>query len=162
LTWRGMAGLFGLGVFLLPVMPSWGQEEAQPVPPPPKGITFVAGDDAKKAQAELERLVAELRKKQAELAQIQAQIEAAHKKMGQAGAGDKEKGERVIVLELKDGDKREVIRLPAGSIVLGGDAKAKVDAAKGELERARVVLDKKLIEAQAEAGKKAGAALAEV
>ena len=121
LTWRGLLGLCGLGLFLLPVMPSWGQE----APQEPLRVQLAPADaDANKAKAELERLTAELKAKEAELKLLQAKVYDAQKRLqpgvivkdatilrdGQGG---------VIVLELVDGSSRQVIKLPAGTRVLG-------------------------------------------
>jgi bla regulator protein BlaR1 len=146
LTWGGVLGLLGLGTFLLPVAPSWAQEGQ-----PSRSITVVADGDAKaedvkKAVGEaqdLQRLLAELEKKRAELAQLEAKVKAAKEHMTKGAGGAKATEERrVIVLEVVDGDKREVIKLPAGSRVIGGDP-AKNPPPKGgadALEAARVKL----------------------
>jgi beta-lactamase regulating signal transducer with metallopeptidase domain len=151
LTWSGLLALLGLGAFLLPVMPSWGQEE-----PPKEVIILRAGADAraedvKKAAADvqdLQRLKAELEQKRAELLKLEAQLKAAQDRLSKAGAaGEKEKSAR-IVIEIVDGDKRQQITLPAGSRVIGGEdvrGRTVVDALRGAMSEAEA---KRLAEAK--------------
>lgn len=112
LTWGGVLGLLGLGAFLLPVAPSWAQEE----PGDPIRVQLVkpAGDANPKAADELQALKANLEKARADLARAEAMLKAAQERRAKAAA-DAEKAtveRRVIVLELVDGDKRQVIKLP--------------------------------------------------
>ncbi len=135
LTWGGLLGLVGLGAFLLPVAPSWGQEEEQQ----PIRLQIVKPDDAGPKQAdELRALKAEIEKRRAELAKAEAELRAAEQRLAQA-AGAKVKGDErgVIVLELKDGDKRQVIKLPGDARVIAGDPQPKPGSAD-----ARVAADK--------------------
>jgi beta-lactamase regulating signal transducer with metallopeptidase domain len=149
LTWRGVLGLLGLGAFLLPVMPSWAQEEEQP-PVRFRVVPDAKAEDVKTVvgEAELQRLLAELKKKQAELEQLQVQVEAAKKRAAQPPAAAAKDGEKRIIIEIVDGDKRQVITLPPGSKVGGDPVKAKIDAAL-EMKKARDVLEKRVIELRA-------------
>jgi len=141
LSWRGLLGLLGLGAFLLPVMPSWAQEEQ---PGGPNRVPAVAGDDTKKAQDDLQRLLADLKKKQAELAQLEAQVKEAQKRAASA-AGALKEGPHRIVIELVDGDTRQVIKLPAGSrIITSEPAPTKVERPAAEINQAREVLEMRL------------------
>jgi beta-lactamase regulating signal transducer with metallopeptidase domain len=130
LTWSGLLGLCGLGAFLLPVMPTWAQEE------PAQPLRFIVGadkgDDAKVTQAEMQKLKALLEQKRAELAQLEAKLKAAQARMEKEGAGDKVKSRDTvksgqIVIEIVDGDKRKVLTLPGGKNVL--NLKGEIDAA---------------------------------
>jgi hypothetical protein len=149
-------GLLGLGLFLLPVMPTWAQEEPPAVrlrvsPDTPYEDVIKAAGDAQ----DLQRLRAEMEKKRAELIQLEAQLKAAQERLSKAPqAGEKVKTGRII-LEIVDGDKRQVIELPQGSRVIGGDAApAKGEAAAAEMKRAKEVLDKRLMELKAQGAAK--------
>ncbi len=144
LTWRGLLTLLGLGAFLLPVMPTWAQQEAGELrlrfsPDVKYEVAQKAIGDAQ----DLQRLQAELEKKRAELAQLEAQLKAAKERLGKGAAdGDKQKSQR-IVLELVDGNSRQVIALPAGSRVIGGEG--------GEVRADVLKLQKKALDAKLQA-----------
>jgi beta-lactamase regulating signal transducer with metallopeptidase domain len=142
LTWRGVMGLLGLGIFLLPVMPSWAQED-QPIRVQVSPDAEYKGVIRLVAEAQdLQQLKAELEKKRAELAALEAKLKAAQAKLekGPAG-GDKEKPKQII-LELVDGDSRQVIRLPAGSRVTG----EQLGASQAELYKSRIKLAQDALE----------------
>jgi len=173
LTWGGVLGLLGLGTFLLPVAPSWAQEE--------KGGQFqlqlVKPGEAPPAKGadELQALKADLEKKRAELAQAEAMLKAAQLRLEQAaqdlskkagGAGEKTTEKGIIILEVVDGDGKHVFKLPAGSRVIGaGQPPAKgeqkidvhVEAAK-EKDMLIAELKKKAEAIRVEAEKAAGTA----
>jgi beta-lactamase regulating signal transducer with metallopeptidase domain len=152
LTWTGLLSLFGLGAFLLPVMPTWAQEEqGQP-------FRVVVGEDKggdKEAQAEIAKLKALLEQKRAELMKIEAQMKAAQARAERegAGAGAGEKKEGRIVIEIVDGDKRQLFTLPGGSRILKEEAFGEALGNKVKAE----VLDKMKKEAAAQHGKAAEA-----
>ncbi len=118
LTWSGLLALLGVGVFLLPVRPMWAQEEAAQ---PPRPVAVPAAEDAQTTQADLDRLLADLKRKEAELQQLQAQVRDAQKRAAQAAATPARGKAGTIVLELVDGNSRQVIKLPAGSRVLSAE-----------------------------------------
>jgi hypothetical protein len=146
LTWGGVLGLLGLGAFLLPVAPSWAQEEGDPLRV--QVVRPGAGDATPKATNELDALKADLARKRAELERAEAELKAAQERMSRAAAGGAKvvEAQGVIVLELVDGDKRQVIRLPAGSRVLknveppkkaeGSDVRAVEDAVRKKVAEA--------------------------
>jgi bla regulator protein BlaR1 len=127
LTWSGLLALLGLGGFLLPVMPTWAQQPGEPL-----RIT-VTGDgagqpirvlnvetevqDLKKGQpesAEMHRLKAELEQRRAELARAEAALRAAEARL-KAGAAAGKTNQENIVIEIVDGDSRQLLKVPAAS-----------------------------------------------
>jgi len=123
LTWGGLLTLFGLGAFLLPVMPTWAQQGPGDAP----RIAVIADvdarfEDVKVVQADVQdvqRLKAELAKKRAELAQMEAQLKAAQERMGKTAAGGEKESTRRIIIEFVEGGKAQRFTLPVGSRVLG-------------------------------------------
>jgi beta-lactamase regulating signal transducer with metallopeptidase domain len=152
LTWRGLLGLLGLGAFLLPVMPSWAQEEQ---PGAPIRARVVVDDDQKKAQADLERLLADLKKKQAELMQLEAQVKDAQKRAAVAAGAMKEGEKRIIVIEVVDGESRQTIKLPPGSRIISSEPVPQFQKQPyvADVERARSAAEAKLKELRAQAEK---------
>jgi beta-lactamase regulating signal transducer with metallopeptidase domain len=145
LTWSGLIGLFGLGAFLLPVMPTWAQEEtARPLrvvavdEEEGQPLRIVAlgdkADDPKEGQADVQKLKVILEKKRAELAALEAQLKAAQARAAKEGpaAGEKGKVER-IVIEIVDGDKKQTFTLPAGSRVLKAEVDTLVEKIKKDV-----------------------------
>jgi beta-lactamase regulating signal transducer with metallopeptidase domain len=146
LTWGGVLALLGLGSFLLPVAPSWAQEEGQPA----QYRLVQPGAEAPKVADEVQALKAEVERLRAQLARDEAALKGAQERLTKAAAGQKGTEERhVIVLEIVDGDKREVIKLPAGSRVIRDQPanakepqpKAANDALKGAEMKLRFLTD---------------------
>jgi beta-lactamase regulating signal transducer with metallopeptidase domain len=149
LTWTGLLSLFGLGAFLLPVMPTWAQEEqGQPF----RVVVDENRGGDRETQDEIAKLKAMLEQKRAELMKLEAQMKAAQARMEKEGAGDKAK-DGVIVIEIVDGDKRQLFKLPSGSRILKEEAFGTVLGDKVKAE----VLDKMKKEAAAQHGKAAEA-----
>ncbi|HEX5268969.1 MAG TPA: M56 family metallopeptidase, partial [Gemmataceae bacterium] len=116
LTWGGVLGLLGLGAFLLPVAPGWGQEEEQP--PVRVQVKPAEGGAGPKVADDLAALKADLERKRAELMRAEAALKAAQERLAKVAAeGAAKKGEEkgVIVLEIVDGGKRQVIKVDANT-----------------------------------------------
>jgi beta-lactamase regulating signal transducer with metallopeptidase domain len=150
LTWGGVLALFGLGAFLLPVMPSWAQEAEQP-----RRVREVAPDDSK-AQPDLKRIEAELEKKRAELMKLEAELKDAMKRAAAQEAP--KQPQQPLIIEVVGGDGvRQTIKLPPGTRVIsaqtdkGADAKREADFVARMAE-----LKKKLDADRAKAGQARG------
>jgi beta-lactamase regulating signal transducer with metallopeptidase domain len=121
LSWRGTLAVMSLGLFALPLLPTFAR--AQPTPEKPVEIQVEGlrlqldqGVDPDKAKAELEKAHAELARLQAAVKATQVRIKAledqlAAEKGGKVGEKAKD-GEIEIILR-KVGDKWEIVQAPA-------------------------------------------------
>jgi beta-lactamase regulating signal transducer with metallopeptidase domain len=97
LTWGGVAAVLGLGLLLLPLLPSRAQDRKEP--PDPREV--------EKAREEVEKLKHELMEQMKKVKAAEEKLREAAERLGRAeGKGD----ERVRIVIIREGEKHDMIR----------------------------------------------------
>jgi beta-lactamase regulating signal transducer with metallopeptidase domain len=106
LTGAGFLGLVGMGFVLLPLLPTWAQQETNRFGSAGKGSGVGSGDKSGKVSGDLDKIRAEIERLRAELDVKKAELEVRNAEMKQALINLKAAQERLAAIE-KDARKKE-------------------------------------------------------
>ncbi len=119
LSWRGTLAVLTLGLFALPLLPTFARAQApeKPIEIQVEGLRFQPdkGPEGAKSQAELEKARAELAKLQQAMKATQARIKALEAQLAAQKGAEKPKEAPIEIILRKVGDKWEIVQPPATS-----------------------------------------------